>query len=127
MASFLFRSLALPVPAIDYFSDDALSGHEDAINALRHAGITSGCATSAFCPYEKTTRAEMASFLVRTLDLQSSTIDYFTDDAGSVHEADINALRESRITTGCTPTLYCPTSTITREQMAAFLFRAFGS
>ena len=127
MASFLTRSQALPVPTIDYFVDDAFSGHEDAINALRHYGITSGCSASAYCPYELTTRAEMASFLVRTLALAPSITDYFTDDTDSIHEADINALRESGITTGCTATLYCPTSTITREQMAAFLFRAFGN
>jgi hypothetical protein len=63
---------------------------------------------------------------VRTLGLGPSTVDYFTDDAGSIHEADINSLRASGITTGCTATAYCPASTITREQMAAFLFRSFG-
>jgi hypothetical protein len=127
MASFLSRSQVLPVPAIDYFTDDAFSGHEDAINALRHAGITSGCGINAYCPYEETTRAEMASFLARTLELEPSIVDYFTDDTGSEHEANINALRESGITTGCTASSFCPSSTITREQMAAFLFRSFRS
>jgi hypothetical protein len=29
------------------------------------------------------------------------------------------------ITAGCTPTLYCPTAPVTREQMSVFLTRAF--
>ena len=50
-----------------------------------------------------------------------------TDDNGSIHQADINSLRQSGITTGCTATSYCPEATIIREQMAAFLFRSFNS
>lgn len=126
MASFLSRTQDLPFPPIDYFTDDTGSGHESAINALREAGITAGCSTSAFCPDRSTTRAQMATFLVRALHLEPAAVDFFIDDAGSLHEADINALRQSGITTGCTTTAYCPDATITREQMAAFLFRAFG-
>ena len=126
MASFLRRAKELPVPAIDYFTDDTASGHEDSINALREAGITAGCSPSSYCPYQRTTRAEMASFLVRAFALAPSLTDYFLDDAGSVHETDINSLRQSGITTGCTTSSFCPDSTITREQMAAFLYRATG-
>jgi Glycosyl hydrolase family 26/S-layer homology domain len=126
MATFLTRAQKLPVPAIDYFTDDTASGHEDSINALREAGVTAGCAPSSYCPYEETTRAEMASFLVRAFGLAPSQTDYFSDDTGSVHEADINALRQSGITSGCTASSFCPDITITREQMAAFLFRSLG-
>ncbi len=40
-------------------------------------------------------------------------------------EADIDSLFEAGITTGCGPDLYCPTASVTRGQMAAFLYRAF--
>lgn len=50
----------------------------------------------------------------------------FTDDDGSVHEPDIQAIAEIGITQGCGPNLYCPTDVVTREQMASFLVRALG-
>ncbi len=50
----------------------------------------------------------------------------FTDDDGSVHEADIQAIAEIGVTNGCGPALYCPTDVVTREQMASFLVRALG-
>jgi hypothetical protein len=48
----------------------------------------------------------------------------FTDIGGSTFEADIEWLYWSGITKGCSPTLYCPNATVTREQMAIFLDRA---
>jgi hypothetical protein len=42
----------------------------------------------------------MASFLARALNLPAATADFFTDDAGSIHEADINRIAEAGITTG---------------------------
>ena len=66
----------------------------------------------------------MASFLDRALDLPDATADYFTDDTGSTHEDSINRVREAGIAFGCSATTYCPNSTVTRGQMAAFLDRA---
>ena len=71
----------------------------------------------------------MAAFLNRALDLAPASIDYFTDDNGTVFEADINAVAAAGITKGCNPPandLFCPNDAVTREQMAAFLDRAFG-
>ena len=52
----------------------------------------------------------------------------FTDDNGSVHEPNIEAIAAAGITTGCdsTGTLFCPNSSVTRAEMAAFLIRALG-
>src|SRR5690606_27257983 len=55
--------------------------------------------------------------------------DYFSDDADSVFQADINALAESGITRGCNPPdndLFCPRDEVKRDQMASFLARALG-
>jgi hypothetical protein len=125
MASFLVRSLDLPASATDAFTDDAASSHQADINALAEAGITTGCGPGVFCPEESVTRQQMASFLTRALDLPVSTINFFFDDAGSIHEDDINALASRGITLGCAPGLFCPTAEVLREQMAAFLHRAF--
>ena len=51
----------------------------------------------------------------------------FTDDDGSVHEGYIEAIAAAGITHGCNPPAndrYCPTSPVTRGQMAAFVARA---
>jgi hypothetical protein len=51
----------------------------------------------------------------------------FRDDDGSVFEEDIAWLADSGITRGCNPPTndrFCPDSTVTRGQMAAFLVRA---
>ena len=68
----------------------------------------------------------MATFLVRALNLPATTTDYFTDDNGSTHEANINALREAGITLGCdaSGTQFCPGDPVSRGQMAGFLNRA---
>lgn len=124
MASFLVRGLDLPASTVDAFGDDDASPHEPDINALAAAGIASGCGPGAYCPAAPVSRAQMASFLVRALDLPPSGEDPFSDDEGSVHEADISALAEAGITAGCSPTRYCPSDPVTRGAMAAFLHRA---
>jgi len=90
------------------------------------AGITSGCAPNKYCPDDPVSRGQMASFLVRALGLTAGAgVDAFTDDDGTTHEANINRLRYAGLTSGCTPTTYCPNADVTRGQMAAFLHRAF--
>ena len=93
-------------------------------------GITKGCNppnNDRYCPTDGVTREQMAAFLSRALDLPPTSIDYFTDDNGSIYESDINRLAQASISKGCNPPSndrYCPTSAVTREQMAAFLRRA---
>jgi hypothetical protein len=124
MATFLARALNLPSTSRDYFTDDEGSTHEARINAIAAAGITVGCSATRFCPDGLVTREQMATFLVRAFDLPASSVDAFTDDEASKHEARINALAASGITHGCDATRYCPSGRVTRGQMAAFLHRA---
>ena len=71
MASFLSRGLDLDLPAPRFeFTDVAAdSVHADAIQALAAAEITLGCGPGAFCPTDPVRRDQMASFLVRALNL----------------------------------------------------------
>ena len=124
MASFLVRALKLPATNRDFFTDDETSGHEADINRLAASGITGGCAPGRFCPRAGVTREQMASFLARAFKLAASPTDYFNDDNSSIHEGDINRLARSGITGGCAAGRYCPSASVTREQMAAFLHRA---
>lgn len=112
-----FHSLFADVPASHLFARE--------IAWLAREEITRGCGPNIFCPDEPTTRAQMASFWVRALDLSPASEDHFADDAGSVHEADINALAQAGITIGCGDRIYCPVRWVTRAQFASFMVRAF--
>jgi hypothetical protein len=125
MASFLARAMKLPAASRDYFTDDNNSPHQGDINRVAEAGITAGCTATRFCPDRIVTREQMASFLARAKSLPPASRDYFTDDATSPHQGDINRVAEAGITAGCTATRFCPVQPVTRGQMAAFLHRAF--
>ena len=125
MASFLARALHLSGPAPDAFTDDETSVHEVNINLVAREGIASGCGVNLFCPSGLVKRDQMASFLSRALDLSGPAPNAFTDDNGNLHEVNINLVAREGIATGCGGTNYCPASSVTRGQMAAFLYRAF--
>lgn len=114
------------------FLDDDGNVHEANIEAIAAKGITKGCnppTNDLYCPDSSVTRGQMAAFLVRALGLPATDTDFFIDDDGSLFEFDINRLAAAGITKGCNPPSndrYCPDQQVTREQMAAFLVRAFG-
>ncbi|MEA2000872.1 MAG: S-layer homology domain-containing protein [Actinomycetota bacterium] len=130
----LVTIMVIPQTAIagQGFNDDNGNLHEQAIEAVSNAGITSGCNppfATDFCPDRNVTRGEMAAFLVRGLGLSAAGSVDFTDDNSSIFEADIEKLATAGITKGCNPpanTQFCPNSTVSRGQMAAFLVRALG-
>ena len=108
---------------------DDIVGHlfESDIDWALAQGITKGCNppdNTFYCPSDSVSREVMAAFLKRALDLPSATSDYFTDDEGSIFEADINALAQAGITKGCGEKRFCPKDLVDRGQMAAFLVRA---
>lgn len=126
MASFLAAALDLP-PGPDAFTDDNGSPHEAAINAIAAAGITSGCSADgpSFCPETPVSRAQMATFLTKGFKLAPGP-DAFVDDEGSAHEEAINSIAAAGISLGCDAAkkLYCPDNSVTRGQMATFLYKA---
>lgn len=129
MATFLVRALKLPTPSSAPSFTDVPSTHTHAasIAALAASGITRGCAPGRFCPEEVVTRDQMATFLVRARGLSvSSEGPGFSDvSQNSVHAGSIRTLAASGITRGCGPDRFCPSESVTREQMASFLVRAF--
>ncbi len=125
LASFVARALELPASPTDYFTDDNGSVYEPDINRIAHAGIAGGCAPNRYCPTRQVERAEMATILANGLELPATGTDYYDDDETSLHEANINRLAAAGIAGGCGPRRFCPKDKVTREQMAAFLRRAF--
>ena len=134
MAVWLIRALEDDEPAASgasRFADvDADDWQAPYIERLAELEITVGCRKEPlrYCPDRTVTRAQMASFLVRALDLAPADPAGFTDIAGNTHEANINALAAANITVGCRkdPLRYCPDQPVKRGQMATFLARALG-
>ncbi len=132
MAAFLVRALELTDDGGgDLFVDDNGSVFEHDIDKLGTAGVTRGCnppLNNRFCPNDAVTRGQMAAFLVRAYSLSSgASSDLFVDDDGSVFEDDIDKLGATGVSRGCNPPVndrFCPDELVTREQMAAFLYRA---
>jgi hypothetical protein len=130
MTAFLRRMLELPEAEDDYYVDDGDSVFEGDINALAAAGIGFGCDTDRYCPDAQLRREEMAELMVRTFGYENPDgTDFFVDDDESPFEDAINRLRAAGMTYGCNPptsTLFCPTRSLTRAEMASFLARALG-
>ena len=127
LAAMLARTMELAAATMDYFTDDNGTTHERDINRIAEAGLTVGCGGGRYCPSATLTRGQLASLLVAALELPVATADYFMDDNGLAHEADINALAEAGLTGGCGPEIYCPTAAVTRGQMVTYLHRGFGA
>ncbi|HEY8597804.1 MAG TPA: hypothetical protein VIL85_05195 [Thermomicrobiales bacterium] len=70
----------------------------------------------------------LAALLVALVPLATLAANPFNDlNFGSVHNANIDAIYNAGITTGCDPDVaYCPSGTVTREEMASFLARTAG-
>lgn len=106
------------------FTDDNGNAHEGFIEAIADAGITSGCGGTLYCPADDVTRGQMASFLARALDLPTSATDWFSDDDGNAHEANINKIADAGVTLGRGDGTFAPDDIVARDQMASFLARA---
>ncbi len=115
----------------DTFIDDNTSVFESDIEWLAATGLTKGCnppVNDRFCPAATVSRGEMAAFLNRLLELPAGTPGRFVDTGGSIFVDDIDRLADAGITRGCNPPgndRFCPDDPVTRQQMAAFLVRAF--
>ncbi len=118
---------SLPSPII------SIRGHwaEENVNWAFSAGITDRCPTlrELTCPELAVTRDEMAWFLWRFRNLPLATTASSFDDVSddSTYSPAVDWLAETGITLGCATTSYCPAGTVTRAEMAAFLWRLEGS
>ncbi|MBZ5535409.1 MAG: FG-GAP-like repeat-containing protein [Acidobacteriia bacterium] len=102
------------------------------IGKLSARGVTTGCGGGNYCPDASVTREQMAIFIEHALGVMTAppaTQQTFEDVSTTAFSYPfIEDFAARGITAGCsmTPRLYCPTSTVTREQMAIFIERALG-
>jgi len=139
MAVFLMKSrwgnVYLPPPATGTVFPDVPASNNFArwIEELAREGVTGGCGGGLYCPDSPVTRQQMAVFLLKTLQgstyVPPSCAGNFDDVPCPSPFADwIEDLAGRAVTGGCqaSPPLYCPTSSVLRQQMAAFLVKTFG-
>jgi hypothetical protein len=110
------------------FADDDDSAFETAIEWMATSGITRSCNppfNDRFCPRLSVTRGQLATFLARGLSLPPAGTDFFTDDAGSAYEDDINRLAAAGFTQGCDAGRFCPDQAVSRQETATLLVRAY--
>jgi peptide/nickel transport system substrate-binding protein len=99
------------------------------IERLYNAGVTSGCGNGNYCPTTTVTRDQMAVFLLKGKHGSSyvpptATGDFLDVPANYWAAAWIEQLAAEGITAGCGGGNYCPTTPVTRDQMAVFLLKA---
>ena len=149
MAAFIIRALygeSFSYTLTPYFTDVPSSDFFfKYIQKMKDEGITA--VTGTYSPGEVVTRDQMAAFLVRATQVNAGQApEGFTCTGGTVGVSErcflttpyfndvpatepffeyIQKLYELKITIGCGAGVYCPSEDVTRDQMAAFLGRAF--
>ena len=133
VASMIARALRaagveLVEDAEDFFPDDEDSLHEADINALADAEVILGIGDGTFNPSGDVSRAQVASMVARAYALAAEAPldagdDAFSDDDGSVHEADINAVALAGWVNGIGGGLFDPDGNTTRAQLSSIVTR----
>lgn len=135
MAAFILRARGEfnpPTPASQRFNDVPPDNvFYNFIDRLAELGITVGCQVTPplFCPSDAVKRDQMAAFIIRGLG-EFSPPTPLTQRFGDVPPSNpfynfIDRMGALGITQGCGGGNYCPSLSVTRAQMAAFLVRAF--
>ena len=105
--------------------------HHQEIGWLSASGVSTGYLDGSFRPLDSVTRQDMAAFLYRLAGSPSYTpteseMDRFSDvDEGTPHYKEILWMASTKITTGFQDGSFKPKANVTREDMAAFMRRAY--
>ncbi|WP_020619224.1 S-layer homology domain-containing protein [Paenibacillus daejeonensis] len=113
-----YRKIFMDVPSTHWAAD--------VITKVAAQHIIQGVSATEYAPSRSVTRAEFAAMLVRALGLSASNAASFTDvDTGKWYAEAIAAASEAGIITGRTTQTFAPEATITREEMAVMVVRAY--
>jgi len=99
------------------------------VETMLHRSITAGCGGGLYCPGDAASREQMAVFVLVAKEAAgyappACATPMFNDvPAGSAFCRFIEELARRGVVSGCGGGSYCPTSPVTREQMAVFALR----
>jgi hypothetical protein len=127
----LGQTMPWPIHVGESFADvPTTSPYYRFAETLLHEGVTAGCANGAYCPGAPTTREQMAAFVLLAREGAGYAPSACSPPGlfGDVPETSIfcdviEELARRGIVSGCGGGNYCPTSAVTREQMAVFVLR----
>jgi len=113
------------------------------IETLLHAGVTSGCTATTYCPGDFVPRSQMAIFVANALARGGGnvppsglvgTAPYNCAAGGTSIYSDVaptdpfckhaHYLAAENVTLGCSPSLFCPSGLVSRLEMSAFVAKA---
>jgi hypothetical protein len=127
VATFLWRMEDEPAPVGSNDFVDVNDGDffETAVQWMVDENITSGTTTTTFEPYLALNRAQFATFLWR-LEGEPAPVgsnDFVDVPPGAFFETAVQWMVDENITSGTTDTTFAPGDTVTRGQVATFLWR----
>ena len=103
-------------------ADDAW--YADAVRYVYEKGMMNGTSSTTFSPNETTTRAMIVTMLHRLENEPTASAAGFTDVASNTYYANAVAWAAANgVVTGVSETSFAPNDAITREQLAAILYR----
>ncbi|WP_410512343.1 S-layer homology domain-containing protein [Paenibacillus sp. BR2-3] len=98
----------------------------DVIKRMASKHIVTGVSDTEFAPLKPVTRAEFTALIVRTLSLEATKEARFKDVNGSKWYAEaVAAADEAGIVSGRTANTFVPDATITRQEMAVMIVKAY--
>lgn len=121
----------------DEFGDDPLNQfndlkagawYTDAVKFVVEKGYMSGTSGSTFAPNKELTRAEFVQVLYKIMGSKVSAANPFTDVVSGrwYYDAVLWAYK-NKITSGTTAATFEPDTKVTREQVAQFMYNAYGA
>ena len=118
--------VAATAPAMPFTDVDPTSYYAEPVTWLVATGATAGTGPTTFSPDDTVTRGQLATFLWRldgspTIDASTSSFDDV--DPAAFYAGPITWLAAVGITGGTSPTTFSPHDTVTRGQLATFLWR----
>lgn len=111
-------------PALPFTDVRRSAWYYDAVNYLHGNGILSGVRENTFAPNLDTTRGMIATMLHRLeQEPSASAANPFTDAQYGYYAAAVRWAQQKGIVTGTSDTRFSPNAPMTREQLAAVLYR----
>ena len=122
-AVYLWRLSGKPTAAPHPFSDVSNEAQQGAVSWLYHSRITTGTTPTTFAPNQPLSRAQFAALLHRLAGEPVAGEHPFVDVVRGWQNKPVAWLFANNITTGTNPTTFSPDQSVTRGQLATFLFR----
>ena len=127
LAAFFLIATHVTADASQAFTDLEQNPYTKEIEGLVEREIIQGYPDGSFRPNQEVSRAETAIMFQRALELpESDQTAPFDDVVGQYFEPKVMATYEAGIFRGTSASRFGPEDTLTREQMASVIVRAFG-